>query len=568
MSIALVTAEPILMYKKFYFLFKMMNSSITTTLQYKFKNEASQERTANDKPKMKVKRQIIIEIPRYQIKIPIELPQTLEDFHTSGWLLKTLRLEVAQIFYTRKLPMETVSTIVGLQTKENNFHLDYLLSLHDQLLSFLPEKIVLVPYFCTLNNPSSELLDPKLTLEDFDIISKIGEGGFAKVYLVQMKTNGRFYALKQLQKAQLSEDRIHTLLLRERNSMISIDCDQIVKLHFAFQTTKYCYFVLDFIPCGDLHQLRVKVSKFTEEQAKFYLVQILLAFQELHSKNIIYRDLKLENLLVDNDGYIKLCDFGMAKKVDNLNSLQRTVCGTAHFMSPEMIVRKGYDVRTDYFSLGTLIYELVTGSIPFNEKELERLWQQIVTKEPQYPSFLSKQAKIFISRLLHKDPTRRLGAKRGISEILEHEWLEGIDIEKIKNREMSAPFIMESLTMKMQRPQVKMEIEEVVIEAKKVKFVGDGAHALSSFSFQIEDPNRFSLNIPQKAKSLGYFLKYMSCQELDADQDEDGVNYDSSLEELQVYSMGLTLRLDTYQPIYRNINALTLKGTAQNRRLL
>ena len=527
-----------------------MKPNLNAFLPRKTRIETSQKRKTTYVPKMESARVIIVEISQHQLRVPIELPNILEEFHTSGWLISTLRLEAAQILYDQGLPLESVYSIVGLQTKENNFHLDYLLSLHDQLLSFLPKRIELIPFYCTVNIISSESLDPKLTLEDFDIISKIGEGGFSKVYLVQMKTNGRFYALKQMSKAKFSGDKQRELLLRERNFMVSMDCEQILKLRFAFQTAEYCYLVLAFIPCGELQQLREKASKFTEDQAKFYVVQILLALQELHSKNIIYRDLKFENLLVDYEGYIKLCDFGISKKVENLKkSTLKTICGTPHFMSPEMICQKGYDVRTDYYSLGAVVYVMLTGEVPFKKKELNQLWLEIMKKTPDFSSSVSPEAKDFILRLLDKHPESRLGADSGIAEIFKHEWLQGVDIEKIKRRELPAPILAEPLMKTISRPQEKLDIEKTTRTEKKYKIEVE-THIVDSFSIQIEDPNAFSLNSTEKTK--GSTSKNIDSQELE----EVGVDYDSRFDE---HSRG-DLHLQPPRPqVSRHTNNLGMK---------
>ena len=441
--------------------------------------------------------------PTAMLRVTVEILEDLvfsldipgDSEHTSGWLLGHIRFLLAKQFYAKRCSTEFVSSIVGLQTKNNDLHLNYLLSLPDMVLTFLPDKITLVPYYCTLNVSTADCIEPKITLNDFEILSKIGEGGFGMIYLVRMKTNGQFYALKQLDKTRINEEK----LLRERNIMVSIESDFALKLHFAFQTDQFCYFVLDFAPLGDLLRLKSRLAKLTEDEAKFYVVGILLALEELHSKSIMYRDLKLENVLIDLDGYVKLCDFGLAKKIEGDKKHNKSICGTPHFMSPEMISGKGYNCTSDYHAVGILVYELVTGRMPFFDKQIEQLKLKIAKSLPPFPPGVSQEFKDFVNGLLEKDPKQRLGAEGGVQEILCHRWLKTIDLGRYKLKELSAPCIAEPATKNLKVLSDWFNIEEKTEMARRPqRFEGK---TIRFFSYQIEDPNNPVLE-SKKLRSL------------------------------------------------------------------
>lgn len=374
-------------------------------------------------------------------KVIIGENNELNSAHTTSYLLsKALELYPNE---SSKQDQSKMMKMIGLQTKSGDLHLDYLLSLPDYPLDFLPQNTILVPYY------STPLLSPTMgvSLGDFQIKAKLGEGGFSKVFLVRLRSNGCFYALKQMNKSTVSEDE-RQRMIRERDIMSEIESPLCLKLFYAFQTANYCYLVLEFLPGGDLQQFIVKTKTPSEQQAKLLAAEVLMSIEELHSNKIIYRDLKIENVLVDNEGHLKLADFGFARKLTDSKKFAGTLCGTLSSASPELLKSEKYDFRTDYYSMGVLIYELATYQPLFAAKELEDLLFKIAFTQPEFPKTMSKELKNLITKLICKEPEKRLGSKKGIQEIIQHPWFKGIDFQAIRERKNTPPIQQPSLITK------------------------------------------------------------------------------------------------------------------------
>lgn len=192
---------------------------------------------------------------------------------------------------------------------------------------------------------------------------------------------------------------------------------------------------MDFVPCGDLHRI-AKSRKNREDEARFYVAETILALNAIHMENYIYRDLKPENLLLDLDGHIRLTDLGLSKQVSSLTDLNFSQCGTAQIMAPEILRGKGYDFMVDYYNLGTLAYELFAGKAPVLTST-DRMF--IEGEDPEFGK-MSDDLKDFIRSLLEIKPKERLGAERGLKEIISHPWLAGIDFNKLNQKKLSPPF--------------------------------------------------------------------------------------------------------------------------------
>ena len=202
---------------------------------------------------------------------------------------------------------------------------------------------------------------------------------------------------------------------------------------------------MDFVPCGDLHSI-LKKRKLKENEVLFYVGEAILALNAVHTQNYIYRDLKPENLLVDLNGHAILTDFGLAKKVQRIDDLNYSQCGTLQVMAPEILADAGYCCLVDYYNIGTLAYELATGRTPiFTEKH------RLFLKENN-PAFekLSDDLQDFIKRLLDQEPTHRLGAKSGLREIREHPWLAAVDLNKLFARRVHPPLLFDPSSVKFQ----------------------------------------------------------------------------------------------------------------------
>lgn len=257
----------------------------------------------------------------------------------------------------------------------------------------------------------------------------------------------------------------------ERDILIqAIDHPFLIKLVFAFQTTQKIYFILEYCPGGELFNLLKKRKRFSEEQAKFFIGQIVLALDHLHQHNIVYRDLKPENVLITQDGYIKITDFGLSKFSLNDNSL--TICGTPEYLAPEILYKKGYGKDIDWWSLGCLVYEIVAGIPPFYSKNREDLFHQIKFQNPKYPNFITEQCQNLIEHLLKKEPSQRLGFN-GVQEVKDHPWFKNINWFYLENKKYE-PFFLPKVSGDMGLSNFSAEFTDIPIDSntpqKEVKF--------------------------------------------------------------------------------------------------
>ena len=272
-----------------------------------------------------------------------------------------------------------------------------------------------------------------VTFEQFEIISLIGQGHTANIYLASY--NGGMVALKVFDKAYLYQNDLIEKVLLEKNILSSYNDEEfIIHMKFYFMTNEKICFVLPFYPGGDLYSLLEANGPFDESIAAFYAVQIAHMINFLHSKNIIYRDLKLENLLVDENGYLVLTDFGSCKMVEDKNELECSFDGSVDYMSPELISGEGYGFMTDWWSYGILIYELLYGIPPFHEGSTDRILDLITNSNVRYPSKinLSANTKDFINRLLKKSPKDRLG--QNFKTIFSQPFFVNSNVNSILNR--------------------------------------------------------------------------------------------------------------------------------------
>jgi serine/threonine protein kinase len=229
----------------------------------------------------------------------------------------------------------------------------------------------------------------------------------------------------------------------ERLILLQVNHPFIVKMHYVFQRKHRVYFVMDYVPGGEFFSYMQQIRRFKQSQVAFYAAQIALALGYLHSSDIIYRDLKPENILLDQQGYIVLSDFGLAKQAKESN----TFCGTPEYISPEMLLATGHDHTVDWWALGILIYEMLTGVPPFYDKNRNRMFLNIEKAQLRWPDpdvhkiTVSPEAKDLISKLLVKDRMQRLGQRNDATEILNHPFFQEIDLERLFNKELSAPLV-------------------------------------------------------------------------------------------------------------------------------
>uniref|UniRef100_A0A8B9JW36 non-specific serine/threonine protein kinase n=1 Tax=Astyanax mexicanus TaxID=7994 RepID=A0A8B9JW36_ASTMX len=285
----------------------------------------------------------------------------------------------------------------------------------------------------------SEKADPR----QFELRKVLGQGSFGKVFLVKKVTGpdaGQLYAMKVLKKATLKvRDRVRTKM--ERDILVEVNHPFIVKLHYAFQTEGKLYLILDFLRGGDLFTRLSKEVMFTEEDVKFYLAELALALDHLHGLGIIYRDLKPENILLDEEGHIKLTDFGLSKESIDHENKAYSFCGTVEYMAPEVVNRRGHTHSADWWSYGVLMFEMLTGTLPFQGKDRKETMTMILKAKLGMPQFLSAEAQSLLRNLFKRNPSNRLGAgPDGVEEIKRHQFYASIDWNKLFRREIHPPF--------------------------------------------------------------------------------------------------------------------------------
>ncbi|KAF6270232.1 ribosomal protein S6 kinase A2 [Rhinolophus ferrumequinum] len=277
----------------------------------------------------------------------------------------------------------------------------------------------------------------------FELLKVLGQGSYGKVFLVRKikgSDAGQLYAMKVLKKATLKvRDRVRSKM--ERDILAEVNHPFIVKLHYAFQTEGKLYLILDFLRGGDLFTRLSKEVMFTEEDVKFYLAELALALDHLHSLGIIYRDLKPENILLDEEGHIKITDFGLSKEAIDHDKRAYSFCGTIEYMAPEVVNRRGHTQSADWWSFGVLMFEMLTGSLPFQGKDRKETMALILKAKLGMPQFLSMEAQSLLRALFKRNPCNRLGAGiDGVEEIKRHPFFVTIDWNKLYRKEIKPPF--------------------------------------------------------------------------------------------------------------------------------
>uniref|UniRef100_A0A8C0C2X0 Ribosomal protein S6 kinase n=1 Tax=Balaenoptera musculus TaxID=9771 RepID=A0A8C0C2X0_BALMU len=293
----------------------------------------------------------------------------------------------------------------------------------------------------------------KVGIENFELLKVLGTGAYGKVFLVRKISGhdaGKLYAMKVLKKAtivQKAKTTEHTRTERQVLEHIR-QSPFLVTLHYAFQTETKLHLILDYINGGELFTHLSQRERFTEHEVQIYVGEIVLALEHLHKLGIIYRDIKLENILLDSNGHVVLTDFGLSKEfVADEAERAYSFCGTIEYMAPD-IVRggdSGHDKAVDWWSLGVLMYELLTGASPFTvdgEKNSQaEISRRILKSEPPYPQEMSAVAKDLIQRLLMKEPKKRLGCgPRDADEIKEHLFFQKINWDDLAAKKVPAPF--------------------------------------------------------------------------------------------------------------------------------
>ncbi|XP_058652405.1 protein kinase C eta type isoform X2 [Onychostoma macrolepis] len=284
----------------------------------------------------------------------------------------------------------------------------------------------------------------KLGISNFKLLQVLGKGSFGKVMLVRLNGSDQVFAVKVLKKdIILQDDDVECTMTEKRVLSLASTHPYLTQLYCCFQTPERLFFVMEFVNGGDLMFHIQKSRKFEESRARFYTAEITSALIFLHSKGIIYRDLKLDNVLLDKDGHCKLADFGMCKEGIFEGVVTGTFCGTPDYIAPEILQEMLYGPSVDWWALGVLLYEMLSGHAPFEAENEDDLFESILAEEIIYASWLSTDAVEILKGFLTKNPSRRLGcvaAEGGETAVTSHPFFTGIDWNKLNQRELEPPF--------------------------------------------------------------------------------------------------------------------------------
>ncbi|GLB38534.1 putative protein kinase c [Lyophyllum shimeji] len=283
----------------------------------------------------------------------------------------------------------------------------------------------------------------KVSLSDFNFLAVLGKGNFGKVMLAEEKKTNGLYAIKVLKKEFIidndevestrSEKRVFLAAARERHPFL-------LGLHSCFQTETRVYFVMEYVSGGDL-MLHIQRKQFSLRQAKFYASEVLLALEYFHSNGIIYRDLKLDNILLTLDGHVKVADYGLCKEDMWYGNTTSTFCGTPEFMAPEILLEQRYGRAVDWWAFGVLTYEMLLGQSPFRGDDEDEIFDAILEDEPLYPITMPRDAVSILQKLLTRDPARRLGSgKEDAEEIKRQPFFKDVNWDDVLNKRIPPPY--------------------------------------------------------------------------------------------------------------------------------
>uniref|UniRef100_A0A672RRN6 protein kinase C n=1 Tax=Sinocyclocheilus grahami TaxID=75366 RepID=A0A672RRN6_SINGR len=303
-----------------------------------------------------------------------------------------------------------------------------------------PERAVRTSSHNSQRRPSKS----SLCLQDFQMIAVLGRGHFGKVLLSEYKRSGKVYAIKALKKGDIvARDEVESLMCEKRifETVNSTRHPFLVNLFACFQTPEHVCFVMEYTAGGDL-MMHIHADVFSETRSVFYSACVVLGLQFLHDNKIVYRDLKLDNLLLDTEGYVKIADFGLCKEGMGHGDRTSTFCGTPEFLAPEILTDTSYTRAVDWWGLGVLIYEMLVGESPFPGDDEEEVFDSIVNDEVRYPRFLSTEAIGIMRRLLRRNPEKRLGSsERDAEDIKKQPFFRNIDWDALLQRRVPPPFV-------------------------------------------------------------------------------------------------------------------------------
>ncbi|KAF8315706.1 AGC/Akt protein kinase [Clavulina sp. PMI_390] len=279
-----------------------------------------------------------------------------------------------------------------------------------------------------------------LSMESFELMKVVGKGTFGKVMQVRKRDTSRIYAMKTIRKAHIASRNEITHTLAERTVLAKINNPFIVPLKFSFQSEAKLYLVLSFVNGGELFMHLQREGRFSEDRSRFYAAELLCALEHLHAFNVIYRDLKPENILLDYTGHIALCDFGLCKLNMTDSETTNTFCGTPEYLSPELLLGQGYSKTVDWWTLGVLLYEMLTGLPPFFHENTDTMYRRILQDPLRFPDEIGADARSILTGLLTREAAQRLGV-RGAESIKTHPFFaRHIDWLRLMQKKIQPPF--------------------------------------------------------------------------------------------------------------------------------
>ena len=298
------------------------------------------------------------------------------------------------------------------------------------------------------NPDAKNNINKNIGRNNFKFLCVIGKGGFGRVWKIQSKKTKQVFALKEMSKLKIIDKKSEKSINSEREFLSKLNHPFIVNMHYAFQDKENLYLVMDMLSGGDLRYHVSRYRKFSEEQTRFFIANMVYALQYIHSHNVIHRDIKPENLVLDEKGYVRITDFGIAK--ENLPDNSSETSGTPGYMAPEVMKGKNHSFPVDFFAIGVIGYEFMLGKRPYYGKNRKEIKEQMlstpaVIKEENIAYGWSSDSADFINLLLKRKEEKRLGYKNGAIELMNHPWLKYYPWNDLKNKTLLAPFIPEEI---------------------------------------------------------------------------------------------------------------------------